>query len=331
MNKQFKDILSFLLRFGFSAGLLWLLFRKIDMIKTTETLKTANIPLIAAAGVIFILLNFILLWRWLVFIRALGITAPLLNVVRYFFVGLFGNLFLPSAIGGDLIKILGLCRDHPSQRPKVVASVLLDRLSGYAGLVIVATVAFTFGFWLINDLMLAMFIFGLAIIWIGMMTVLFNERIYSFGCRIFGPFPKIKNAVMQMHYDIALLKNKIQTLLKAVGLSCLTQVTFALIFSMVAHALHQPIDIVYFLIFVPLICVAASFPSIGGLGVREFGTVYLLGKIGIDSGIAMSISLISFLYMVCVGLLGGLIYVLTLSAGRIQHHQPDPSISPKKA
>ena len=61
----------------------------------------------------------------------------------------------------------------------------------------------------------------------------------------------------------------------------------------------------------PLICVASSVPSIGGLGVREAGTAFLLAKVGVDSGVAVSISLINFLFMVLVGLLGALIYWLT--------------------
>ncbi|MBI4310075.1 MAG: hypothetical protein HY591_07080, partial [Candidatus Omnitrophica bacterium] len=69
-----------------------------------------------------------------------------------------------------------------------------------------------------------------------------------------------------------------------------------------------------------------SLPSIGGLGVREFGWVYLLSKVGVPQGVALGLSLINFVFMVLVGLLGGLFYVLTLSLGRVQHHQPSAAL-----
>jgi uncharacterized membrane protein YbhN (UPF0104 family) len=86
--------------------------------------------------------------------------------------------------------------------------------------------------------------------------------------------------------------------------------------------------LIYFLIFIPMVCVASTFPSIGGLGVREAGAVYLFARIGIDSGIAASLSLINFLFMVVIGLIGGVFYVTTVSSRRLQHNSqssdPDP-------
>src|SRR3989338_3854206 len=67
-------------------------------------------------------------------------------------------------------------------------------------------------------------------------------------------------------------------------------------------------------------CVASALPSIGGLGFREAGAAYFFSRIGVDSGIAVSISFMTFLFMVAVGLMGGAIYVLTLSFRRIQYH-----------
>ena len=98
---------------------------------------------------------------------------------------------------------------------------------------------------------------------------------------------------------------------KAVGLSCVAQILAAITFFFLGKALHQDIALIYLIIFMPLICVATSIPSIGGLGVREASVAYLFGKIGIDSGIAVSVSLMNFLFMVIAGLMGGLFYAVT--------------------
>jgi len=329
LNEKTKTVLSFIFRFGLSFLLLLYLFTKIDIDKTREVLKTADLLYVFFAFCVFVLIMGILLYRWLVFIRALDLTVHTITVVRYFFIGLFGNLFLPSAIGGDLIKILGLCSES-TEKAKVVASVLLDRLSGFAAIALVAISAFVLGYGYINEKSLIIPIGCMAFVACIAILVLFNQSIYHFCCRIFNKLPKIKNGLMNMHDDIMLLHDKRMEGYKAIAVSCGSQLILAVSFYLVAKALHQNIDLIYFLIFIPLICVASSFPSIGGLGVREAGAVYLFGKIGVDSGIAVSIALINFSFMVIVGLLGGLIYVSTLSARRLQHHPSDAGLEPEK-
>lgn len=330
MQEKTKMFLSFIGRFGFSIILLGYLFTKIDIEKTLIVLQAADLRYISLAFVLFFVTIVIILVRWFIFVRALDLSTSTWNVVRFFFIGLFGNLFLPSSIGGDLIKIWGLCKDS-SQKVRVVASVLLDRLSGFVSIVVVAFCTFMLGYSFIEEkfLLIPIVIIGLGLGLLG--AILFNEKIYSFCCRIFNRIPRIKNGLMQLHYDIVLLKNKKREGLKAIGLSCCSQVIFALTFLLIARAFHQDTPAIYFLVFVPLICVASAFPSIGGLGVREAGAAYLFGKIGMSTGIAVSISLINFLFMVIVGLLGGLVYVATLSSRRVQYRSSDAPVKPRQA
>ena len=324
LTKNAKNLFSFLLRIGLSIALLWYVFSQIDIESTAEILKSANLIYIFLAAVIFVFINFILLYRWFIFIKALDLSVSIKSVVRHYFYGLFGNLFLPTAMGGDIIKVIGLCKNS-SEKPKVVASVLIDRLSGFAAIVIVAVIAFIFGHKLIGDktLLVPIILMGAGSLTVA--AVLFNEKIYSFCCRLFDRLPRFKNALMAMHYNIALLKgaHKYKEGIKGVILSCASQIIFAFTYYFTAKALHQDIAIMYFIIFVPIICVAAAFPSIGGLGVREVGAAYLFGKVGVESGIAVILSLINFLFMVMVGLVGGFIYVYTLSVGRIQRYSSD--------
>lgn len=323
MTDKLKNIFWFFLRFGLSFLLLGYLFKKIDFQKTQDVLKSADLNFILFAFLFFIFIHVLLLIRWHIFIRALDLSVSIFDMVRYFFIGLFGNLFLPSSIGGDIIKILGLCKGN-DQKAKVVASVVLDRLSGFAGIVVVAVTVFTFGYGYVNEPSLLIPIVVIAAASILIAAFLFNTAIYSFGCRIFNAIPKIKDSLMKMHHDIGLLNNRKLEGFKAIGMSCLSQATLSVVFFLIAKAFHQDINFIYFLIFIPLICVASSLPSIGGLGIREAGAAYLFGKIGVDSGIAVSISLITFLFMVVVGLTGGLYYVITLYSRRVQHHLPSP-------
>lgn len=305
-----NNLLSLLLRVGLSAGLLWFIFSRIDLQKTFEVIKSADIQYLVLAFSAFVAINLLILWRWATFIRALDLSTPVLKIARFYFAGLFGNLFLPSSIGGDIIKIAGLCKNN-DQKAKVVASVVLDRMSGFAAIVIVGTIAFIFGHQMINDNSLVVPIIGLAVFSSFVGVFLFNEKVYSLGMSIFNLFPKVKESCMKMHYDVVLLKKRPLKGCKAILLSCLCQLTLAFTFYLTAVALHQDVKLAYFFIFVPLICVATALPSIGGLGVREAGAAYLFAKAGVATEVSVSISLINFLFMVLIGLFGGLFYIST--------------------
>lgn len=312
MNEKIKSLLSFLFRIGLSIVLLSYLFTKINVEQTLSVVKSARLIYFLYAFITFGIIHYFILVRWVIFIKALELDISLLSTVRFFFIGLFGNLFLPSAIGGDVVKTIGLCTNS-SQKPKVVASVLLDRLSGFAGMVVIATFSFIGGYRLINDRTLSVSIIMMAVVSSFLAILLFNEKWYSFACRVFSPFPKVKQGLMNVHYDIVLLKNKKRTILKAVGISALSQAFLAVTFYLISKALHQEVAYIYFLIFVPLICVASCFPSIGGLGVREAGAAFLLAKVGVAYGVAVSISLINFVFMVIVGVGGWIFFLLTKS------------------
>lgn len=315
-----KSILSLLIRLALSFGLLAWVFSKIDMAHTYEVIRGADLGYLSWAFCVFFLINVVILFRWYIFVKALDLDAPFWAVVKWFFIGLFCNLFLPSSVGGDVIKTIGLAK-VVKQKPKVFASVVLDRLSGFAGIVVIAAIMFFVGYEHIPDRSVGGSIVGMTLVSLTITAVLFSNRIYSFCCALFNRWPVIKENLMSVHYDIALMKGKVGEGVLNILLSGFSQVALAYVYFMVAKALNQDVGFFYFLIFSPLICVVTALPSIGGLGVREMGWAYFLAKVGVTQGVAVSISLISFLFMVIVGLIGGVIYVVTLLDRRVQPHQ----------
>ncbi len=88
--------------------------------------------------------------RWYLLVRAVGLPFTLRDAVRLGLVGTFYNAFLPSSIGGDLVKAYFLASDHPERKPTAVATVVFDRLVGLFGLLLLAGLAGG-GFWLAGD------------------------------------------------------------------------------------------------------------------------------------------------------------------------------------
>lgn len=322
MKDKIKTLGMFFLRFGLSAILLIWLFSRIDYKHTWDAVKGADKGFLLAALAAFVVSSLIILWRWMILMKALGLKFKKLSAVRWFFIGMFCNLFLPSSVGGDVIKGLGLAKET-GHKPKVFASILLDRLTGFVGIVLVAFVAFFFGREIIGDSSLMVSIVIMALVSLVLGVVLFSHRVFSLTCKVFKPWPKIKDALMSLHYDIVLLRGKYKPVAATILLSIASQIVYAYVFYLIALSLHQEVAFVYFIIFSPLVCVVTSLPSIGGLGVREMGWVYLLSKVGVHQGVALGLSLLNFVFMIIVGLVGGIWYVTSLSARRLQHHQAD--------
>ena len=310
LQDKTKNLLTVVSRYLISGLLLIYLYNQVDVEKTTSIIKSADVAYILLAFFIFNLINVVILIRWRIYVRALNIEASFLSIARYFSIGLFGNLFLPSAIGGDVIKTMGLCHKRAG-KAKVVASVILDRLSGFASMVTVSTLAFIAGYHLLKDISLLAIIVTIAGVSGSVAFIISNEKIYSYCCRAFQIFPRLQRGLMNVHYDIVLLKDRKRTILKAILISTVAHASLSVVWYILAKSLHQDIPLIYFLIFVPFTCFASSFPSVGGLGAREAAAVYLFAKVGVDPGIAMSISLMNYLLMILGGLLGGVVYIST--------------------
>ncbi len=320
MPQRLKNILSVLLPYFLSFALLAWLFYTNNYKQMWQTIKVSDKRYMIAAGIIFFLINFLVLWRWRILMKALGLKAKRLSSTRWFFLGLFFNLAPISTVGSDVIRGLGLAKET-GHKPKMFASIVLDRLSGFAGIVILAVVAFIFGHGIIVNKLVVLAIVAMSTISGAIVIILFSHRIFSFACRAFAVWPKVKESLMRFHYDIVLLKGKQRQGWEAIIISIAAQIILAFEFYLSAKGLHQNIDLKYFIIFSPIVCVVTSLPSLGGLGFREIGWVSLLSLVGVSNLMAVDISLIISAFTIITGLLGGLLYVVTLPSRRLQYSQ----------
>ncbi len=79
-------------------------------------------------------------WRWGLLLGAQGVEVPARTLTGSFLVATFFNNFLPSNIGGDVIRIADTARPAGS-KTLATTVVLVDRGIGLLGLVLLAAVA----------------------------------------------------------------------------------------------------------------------------------------------------------------------------------------------
>ncbi len=321
MKEHLKNFYSFFLRFGISGILLVWIFTHLDFQEIWMVIKGADANYIIAAGLVFFAINFLILWRWMIVMKALDLKFHWKSAFRWFFFGLFWNLCLPTSVGGDVIKGLGLSKET-KHKPKVFASIVLDRLSGFSGIVIMSGLAFVGGRSVIENPWIIASIAAMAAVSLVLVIVLFNHRVFSWVTKVFSLWPKVTTALMSLHYDIVLMKGRQKETVYIILISIAAQVMLAFVFYLTAKGLHQDLPFKYFIIFSPLVCVATALPSIGGLGIREYSWAHLLFAVGVAKEIGVGLAIINsgFMYMVGI-LMGGLLYVIALSSGRVQYRQ----------
>ena len=129
-----------LVKIAVSVGLLALLVTRSDAPRLWSYVRSASIIWLAGALGFYLLMVLASAWRWGLLLRAQGTPVPARRLTQSFLVATFFNNFLPSNIGGDVVRITDTAKDTHS-RTLAATVVLMDRGIGLLGLGLVAAVA----------------------------------------------------------------------------------------------------------------------------------------------------------------------------------------------
>jgi len=96
---------------------------------------------LAAAFVLVLSMTFLGFFRWWVLVRALHLRFRLRDAFRLGSLGFLLNFVSVGSVGGDLFKAFFIAREQPGRRTEAVATVVLDRVIGLYGLLLVTSAA----------------------------------------------------------------------------------------------------------------------------------------------------------------------------------------------
>lgn len=314
-----------LFRVFFSLIFLGFLFWKTDLSKFYEIFRTLDVTLYLASLVSYALLFIPLSYRWQLLLQVLGIRVPMTRLFTTYLVGVFFNNFLPTAIGGDLVRGMDLYR-FTQKGKEAAVSVMAERFLGLAGLLVIAVTALGFTYSSLQDPLLVWLIlitaFGFLIILWGLSTptifILTARGLQRLKLQWFG------QKLLKIPEAITLYKSSPRTLIFSAVLSTLIQALGVIIYYVLSLSLHLKIPLAYLFLFFPVISIVSMAPvSLGGLGIREGMAVYLFQKVGVEPGHALGLSLAWFSIIFLTSLLGGVVLALRDVRGL----PPPPSIS----
>lgn len=264
--------------------------------------KTAPLAIVAVVVIISAGMAVATL-RWRVVARACGIEirTGFLELYRVYWIGAFYNSYVPGGVGGDVVR--GLATRHavgPQGLPAALAIVLLERVLGLAGLLILVATAFVFVPLRVIPHVMAWSAFGLfgAIV-----------AVVAIACA-----PRLAPHLPTRLARIALLLPAIRSVPRfalALLLSIVTQLAGVVSGHLIVSSIDHHVSWGESLVVLPLINAAQFFPlTIGGAGVREAGFVVLYGMCGVEKSDALAASLVFATTLYVLNAVGGVLHAL---------------------
>jgi len=300
------DSVKLKLKIGISLLMFASLFLlgKIDLSKSWEAAKSADLRFLALAAIIFLSTVFLNAYRWGVLAKAVGLNRSLLTLTQYCFVGLFFNLFLPSTVGGDVSRCYYLTKGAGHYKDAFY-SVLADRASGIAVLFIFACAGVLIGPggqalpW-----QLKLPIFAGAF---GIFVVL--PFLPALAKRLLGENNWISRQLNQSSANIYWRDKKLVG--SALFISMVIQVMIVICHIAVGFALGlSQIPIWYYFVFYPCVAVLGFItPSFNGIGIREWAYTLFLTSVNVDKSSALTYAIIWLGLITLSSIVGGLVYV----------------------
>ena len=107
--------------------------------------RPKNWPLLLAAMVVVFCAVALTFVRWYLLVRAL-LRFRILDAFRLGFLGYLFNFVSVGSVGGDLFKAFFIAREQPGRRAEAVATVMVDRVVGYALVLLTSAVIWLVGF-----------------------------------------------------------------------------------------------------------------------------------------------------------------------------------------
>ena len=301
-----------LLKGGVSLGLLVYLFQSVDLNSFLKTLSGASPDLLLVGALTYIAAQYLSAYRWQVLLKPHEIKVSVHRLFSFYLVGMFFNNFLPTSVGGDVVKGVDLYR-HSGKGNAAVATVFLERYTGLIALLAIGLAAMVLGHLYFPDPVVALLLVGMAAAFIAGTFAVANRYVQMIFLKMARKrgFAKAGRSLSKLYETFAGYREHKNIFLQAVWISFGIQFLNILVYILLAEGLGISASWGYFFLFFPIVTVIAMLPlSFNGLGMREGMMVYLFAKVGVPSAQALALSLTWFFIITGISLLGGVIFAL---------------------
>jgi uncharacterized protein (TIRG00374 family) len=289
-----------------SLALLAYLFSITDRRALEDRVRTADLLDLLGAVLCFVLMLALATWRWRILLNAIGVRAPLGHLTASYLVATFFNNFLPSNIGGDIVRVRDSSKLTGSTATSL-AVVGIDRILGFGALYLLAAVAWVMAPPAVRGLAGArVVLLGLAVLFAFLAYIFFRpgtaRRLMSASRLSSIDWARQQFEVVQGAVHV--YRSQLRTIWLAGVASVLLQALVVLYYLEVARALGIPLPARAAFLMVPLCTLLQAVPiSFNGWGLREGLFAVYFAQVGLARESALAFSLVG----------AGLVVLLSLS------------------
>lgn len=235
--------------------------------------------------------------RWQRVLAALDVRAKVSTLLSHYLAGLFVSNFLPTTIGGDVLRVSRLAASH-SERPRSFASVVLERLTGWIVLPVISLVTLLINPGLLRPpvdeasrLVVTISLATLALL----ALVLFGASSPRVG-RLVDSDAGWLRFVTAVHLGLTRFRRRPGAAFEVLTVGFAYQLAVVLAAFLAARALGLPVSWTAVLAFMPAVAIVQVLPAptIGGLGVREGAFVLFLHPLGVTVDQAITLGLLVY-------------------------------------
>ncbi|HEV3485554.1 MAG TPA: lysylphosphatidylglycerol synthase transmembrane domain-containing protein, partial [Vicinamibacterales bacterium] len=296
-----------------SIALLYILLSRTDAARLWSVARTASVWWLLGALALYSTMVLVSAWRWGLLLKAQGITIPFRRLTSSFLVATFFNNFLPSNIGGDVVRIADTA---PAAGSKTLATtvVLIDRGIGLLGLVLLAAMAATVGSRLALDGAV-----GAGALWTGLgVAAILGTPVLVAPHKV----AQVLQPLRRLHPEwvderLARLTAALARFREAPGAlagcflgAVVVQAVLVGFYLAIAYSMRIPIDFTALAVIVPVSFLVQMLPvSMNGFGVREATFGFYFTRLGLPLESALLVSFMGAALIMLFSLSGAAAYL----------------------
>jgi len=268
-----------------------------EILATFRKLKVSDLLLVT---VLFLISRTSMALRWHVLLRSGGIDMRLKDSISLTYTGLFASNFLPSTIGGDVVKLAGTMQ-MGYDRAVCLASIAADRLVGMAGMTMVLPIGLTHSWGLLGTTTSA-----------SLSVAVWSKRLMAFLKRTISVFK------LWLKKPASLLGSLAFTWLHML---CLFGSIYLFVDELGNHTSFWLIaglwSITYFITLLPI--------SVNGFGVQELAFTFFMSNVaGLTPAVSLSVAVLIRAFFMLSSLPGAFFLPSTMAAMAKQKQGTSP-------
>jgi uncharacterized protein (TIRG00374 family) len=304
------------LKFAIAGGLVWWLVRRGSLnfaLLADLSRHPAFLSLAVAASSLNICLNN---YRWVLLLRGQGFRVGMTDTLPLTLIGLFFNYAMPGGVGGDLVKGYYLMQDHPARRTAAATSVLMDRLIGLAGMVVVSLAAIAISVRTVlarpELVSLALGVLVVFVAFVTLFALAFSKTVHGHPLmeRALAAIPGGR-AVKEVYDAVHSYQSSPGAFWKACGVTIVSQSCAMVFFISIGSAMAViPVPIATYMFAVPLGLIVTALPiSPAGVGVGQVAFSYLFDwSLGARTPIGSNLITAHQIVTFCLSFTGAIFY-----------------------